>query len=96
VARVEVSAPNRGTVVETPQSRAGSIETKWSAIVSPGSAPSTWNGPVCGFRNGNRIFWETRSSASWINPVKQSSVQSSRIEPGCTFITGSAPPNVQT
>ena len=38
---VEVSAPNNGNVVETAQSLDGSIETKCSASVSPGSAPST-------------------------------------------------------
>jgi hypothetical protein len=36
--------------VETAQSRAGSIATKCTARVSPGSAPSTWNGPVTGLR----------------------------------------------
>ena len=38
---VAVSAPNSGTVVEAAQSRAGSMETKCTARVSPGSAPST-------------------------------------------------------
>jgi hypothetical protein len=38
---VALSAPNSGTVVEAAQSRDGSIETKWTASVSPGSAPST-------------------------------------------------------
>ncbi len=38
---VEVSAPNSGTVVDAAQSRAGSSETKCTATVSPGSAPST-------------------------------------------------------
>ena len=37
---VPVSAPNNGTVVDAAQSRAGSIEMKWTATVSPGSAPS--------------------------------------------------------
>ena len=36
-----VSAPNSGTVQEAAQSREGSIDTKWMASVSPGSAPST-------------------------------------------------------
>jgi hypothetical protein len=40
VAWVPVSAPKNGTVVEAPQSRAGSIEMKCTASVSPGSAPS--------------------------------------------------------
>jgi len=37
---VPVSAPNSGTVVEAAQDRAGSIDTKCTATVSPGSAPS--------------------------------------------------------
>ena len=38
---VDVSAPNSGTVVDAAQSRLGSIDTKCTARVSPGSAPST-------------------------------------------------------
>ena len=49
---VPVSAPNSGTVVETAQSRAGWTSMRWIASVSPGSAPSTKNGPVCGLMNG--------------------------------------------
>ena len=41
VAWVAVSAPNSGTVEEAAQSREGSMDTKWIATVSPGSAPST-------------------------------------------------------
>jgi hypothetical protein len=40
VAWVALSAPNSGTVVDAPQSLAGSMDTKWTASVSPGSAPS--------------------------------------------------------
>ena len=40
VAWVADSAPNSGTVVDAPQSLAGSIEMKWTARVSPGCAPS--------------------------------------------------------
>ena len=38
---VAVRAPNSGIVLDAAQSRDGSIETKWTASVSPGSAPST-------------------------------------------------------
>ncbi len=55
VRAVVVSAPKSGTVHEAAQSRDGSIETKWIASVSPGSAPSTKNGPVCGLTKGNSI-----------------------------------------
>jgi hypothetical protein len=41
VAWVPVRAPNSGMVVEAAQSRDGSMDTKWMARVSPGSAPST-------------------------------------------------------
>jgi len=37
---VPVSAPNNGTVVDAAQDRAGSIDTKCTATVSPGEAPS--------------------------------------------------------
>lgn len=71
---VEVRAPKSGTVVDAAQSRAGSIETKWTATVSPGSAPSTWKGPVCGLRNGNSHTSETKSFSERTRPAKQSSV----------------------
>ncbi len=92
---VEVSAPKRGTVVEAAQSRAGSIDTKCTATVSPGSAPSTWNGPVCGLRNGNSHTSDTRSFSDRTRPAKQSSVNRSRTVPGAMRATGGAPPNVQ-
>ncbi len=70
---VPVSAPNSGTVVEAAQSRAGDMDTKCTATVSPGSAPSTRNGPVCGL---SPVMFSllTRSSADWTRPAKQSSV----------------------
>ena len=52
---VEVSAPKSGMVVDAAQSRDGSIDTKCTARVSPGSAPSMWKGPVSGFTNGNSM-----------------------------------------
>jgi hypothetical protein len=92
---VEVSAPNSGTVVDAAQLRAGSSDTKCTASVSPGCAPSTQNGPVCGFRNGNSQTSETRSEALRTRPAKQSSVHSSQIVPGVILATGGAPPKVQ-
>ena len=76
------------------QSRDGSIEMKWIASVSPGSAPSTKNGPVCGFTNGNSITREMRSSGPRTLPPNASSVHSSRMSPGLTVRTGGTPPNV--
>jgi len=74
---VALSAPNSGTVVEAAQSRDGSIDTKCTARVSPGSAPSTWNGPVWGFTKGKSITRETTSSGPRTLPPKASSVQTS-------------------
>ena len=79
---VEVSAPKSGMVVDAAQSRDGSIETKCTARVSPGSAPSTWNGPVKGFTNGNSMTCDTRSSTPRTLPAKASSLHSSSTVPG--------------
>ena len=95
VARVVVSEPNSGIVVEAAQSLDGSMETKWTARVSPGSAPSMKNGPVCGFTNGNSITRETRSSGPRTFPPKASSVQTSSTVPGRIRRTGGTPPKVQ-
>lgn len=82
-------------MVEAAQSAAGSIDTKCTATVSPGSAPSTWKGPVCGLRNGNSHTSDTRSFSDRTRPAKQSSVNRSRTVPGAMRATGGAPPNVQ-
>src|SRR2546428_10550290 len=92
---VPVNDPKNGMVLEAAQSLDGSMDTKCSASVSPGSAPSTSNGPVCGFTNGNWITFETRSSGPRTFPPKASSVQSSSTVPGLTLRTGLTPPNVQ-
>jgi hypothetical protein len=91
---VVVSAPNSGMVVDAAQSRDGSIETKWTASVSPGSAPSMWKGPVSGFTNGTSMTCETRSSTPRTLPAKASSLQSSSTVPGLTRRTGATPPKV--
>ena len=92
---VPVSAPNSGTVVDAAQDLAGSMDTKCTATVSPGSAPSMWNGPVCGFRNGNSHTCETRSCSLRTRPAKQSSVYTSSTAGVRIRFTGAAPPNVQ-
>src|SRR6266540_621454 len=92
---VALSAPNSGTVVEAAQSRDGSIDTKCTARVSPGSAPSTWNGPVWGFTKRKSITRETTSSGPRTLPPKASSVQTSSTVPGRTLATGLTPPKVQ-
>ena len=71
---VAVRAPNSGTVVDTAQSRAGSIETKWTASVSPGSAFPRRMVRVWGLRNGNWQTLLTRSFSLFTFPAKQSSV----------------------
>ena len=85
---VPVSAPNSGTVVDTAQSRAGWTSMRWIASVSPGSAPSTKNGPVCGLMNGYVMVRLGRSSLDRIRPPKASSVNRSRTSPGRMRMTG--------
>jgi hypothetical protein len=46
-----VSPPKNGMSVEAPHVLAGVRSTRWTASVSPGSAPSIQNGPVCGLRS---------------------------------------------
>ena len=91
---VPVSAPNSGTVVDAAQSLAGSMLTKCTATVSPGSAPSMENGPVCGLRPV-MFSVETRSAEDRTRPAKQSSVNRSRTTGVVILRTGAAPPNVQ-
>ena len=93
VACVVVSAPKCGNVLDAAQSRAGTISTKWTARVSPGSAPSTAMGPVTGLRKGKVHTWLGRSSTPRTLPAKQSSVDSSTMVPGATVSSGSRPPN---
>jgi len=94
VACVPVSAPKCGNVEDQPTSRAGVIDTRCRARVSPGSAPATWNGPLTGFRNGYRQTWLGRSAMPRTPPPKQSSVITRITWPGLTSITGLTPPKV--
>src|ERR1700761_2359674 len=91
---VPVSAPNSGTVVDAAQSRAGLSDTKCTATVSPGSAPSIQKGPVCGL---SPVMFSllTRSSADVTRPAKQSSVYRSSTHGVRSRMTGAAPPKVQ-
>ena len=82
-----------GKVLDAAQSRAGTISTKCTARVSPGSAPSTAMGPVTGFRKGNVHTWLGRSSTLRTLPANQSSVDSSTMVPGATVSSGFRPPN---
>src|SRR4051812_40253280 len=91
---VEVSAPKCGNVLDTPVVRAGTMDRKWTARVSPGSASSMKNGPVTGFRYGNVQTWLGRSSTVVTAPPKQSSVNSVSTSPERRLATGSTPPNV--
>src|SRR4051795_4525069 len=91
---VPVSDPNSGTVVETAQARAGRTSMRWIASVSPGSAPSTWNGPVWGLMNGYVIVRLGRSVTDRIRPPNASSVNRSRTSPGRMRMIGAQPPNV--
>ena len=94
---VAVSAPNSGTVVEAAQSRAGSIETKCTARVSPGCG--TFDVEGTGLRIEERELahlTDTRSFSLRTLPAKQSSVNTSRTVPGRdTWRRAARPPKVQ-
>src|ERR1700722_12616114 len=94
VGGVPVRAPDSGTAVDAAQSRAGVMETKCTATVSPGSAPSIQKGPVCGL---SPVMFRllTRSLADWTAPAKQSSVYRSSAHGVRSRMTGAAPPKVQ-
>ncbi|HZR22051.1 MAG TPA: hypothetical protein VFA59_00595 [Vicinamibacterales bacterium] len=66
----------------------------WIAIVSPGSAPSTKNGPVCGLSWPGGITFDGRSLAVLTTPSKQSSVHVMMRVPDRIRCFGAAPPNV--
>jgi hypothetical protein len=70
---VEVSPPKNGMNALTAQSRVASISRMCTASVSPGSAPTTRIGPVCGLRYAPRIC-DGRSSARVIRLSNASSV----------------------
>ena len=67
----------------------------WMASVSPGSAPSTWKGPVCGFTSLMSRTSEGRSVVRCSRPEKASSVQSFSAVPGRIRWVGATPPKVQ-
>ena len=91
---VLVSPPKRGIAQDAPKLRAGLRSTKCSASVSPGSAPATWNGPVCGLTNGMVSVMLGRSVTCRILPQNASSVHSRSTVPGWIFRMGATPPNV--
>ena len=93
VRSVLVSPPKRGIAQDAPKLRAGLRSTKCSASVSPGSAPATWNGPVCGLTNGMVSAVLGRSVTCRILPQNASSVHSRSTVPGWIFRMGATPPN---
>src|SRR3954468_16939308 len=92
---VLVSPPKNGIAADAPQSRAGSSATRCSASVSPGSAPSTWKGPVCGFTKRRSTFSLDRSFTERSAPQKASSDHRRNAVPGVTRRNGATPPNVK-
>src|SRR4051812_2835515 len=95
VVGVAVSEPKKGTVELTPHASRGVMLTKCTARVSPGRAPSTNHGPVCGLSWRGSHTWLGRSSAERTRPAKQSMVQVCSTVPGRTWVTGAAPPNAK-
>ena len=77
-----VSAPKNGIVEDAAQSRAGVRSTMCRARVSPGSAPSTKNGPVCGFTSVMSSTCDGLSVVRCSRPEKASSVHSFSTVPG--------------
>ena len=65
-----------------------------SASVSPGSAPSTKNGPVCGLTSVMSNTSDGRSVGRRSRPENASSVHSRSTVPGAIRCVGAAPPKV--
>ena len=89
-----VSPPKKGISVEAPQVRAGVRSTRWTTRVSPGSAPSIQNGPVCGLRSSVFSAVVATSAVLVMRPPYASSVHSVSTVGGVIRRTGAAPPNV--
>ncbi len=79
---VPTSAPKPGPNADTAHVRAGWIFRMRTASVSPGSAPSTKNGPVCGLSWPGAITFDGRSAGVFTAPSKQSSVHATIRVPG--------------
>jgi hypothetical protein len=94
VRSVPTSAPKPGPNADTAHVRAGASFTMRIASVSPGSAPSTKNGPVCGLSCPGAITFDGRSAGVFTTPSKQSSVHATIRVPGWIRQRGAAPPNV--
>ena len=84
VRSVPFSAPKPGKDAEMAHGRAGSSLRIRIASVSPGSAPSTKNGPVCGLSCPGGTTFEGRSAVVFTAPSKQSSVHATMRVPGLT------------
>ena len=83
-----------GSVVDAAQSRAGVRSTRCSASVSPGSAPSTKNGPVCGLTSAMSSTSDGRSVGRRRRPENASSVHNLSTVPGLIRCVGATPPKV--
>ena len=89
-----VRPPKNGMIVDAPHVLAGVRSTRWMASVSPGSAPSIQNGPVCGLRSSVSSATVATSSLLVIRPPYASSVHSVRTVPGLMRRIAGAPPKV--
>ena len=67
----------------------GTIDSMYTAITSPFSAPSIMIGPFCGFRNGTVSFSLMLSCSVLIAPSKASRVSTTTRSPGLMCSTGS-------
>ncbi|MGF6347226.1 hypothetical protein QF040_001939 [Variovorax sp. W2I14] len=91
VKAVPLSAPKSGIMQQVPRGLGprGAIDSMYTAIVSPGSAPSIMIGPFCGFTKGMVSTFEGRSCSVLTLPSKASRVSTTMRSPGFTVITGS-------
>src|SRR5260370_10926686 len=74
------SAPKYGMAPPQPQLRLSVILSMWTFNVSPGSAPSTKNGPVCGFAR-DRSSLPVVLSVGWMRSLDASRVLVATVSP---------------
>ena len=67
----------------------GAIDSMWTAMTSPFSAPSTTIGPFCGLTKGIVSTRDGRSRSVLIAPSKASRVSTTIRSPARTVSTGS-------
>ena len=90
VSEVFERPPKNGISAQVPRGFGprGFIDSMWTAIASPGSAPSMMIGPFCGFTKGIFSTFEGRSCSVFTAPPNASRVSTTMRSPGFTCSTG--------